>query len=48
MHVWIYISDLKQVESKVGEVVKCPENQRNQSTSAVAGPLKQRKNTKHI
>jgi len=47
IHRYVYILDLKVVNTKVGEIVKCPVNQRKKNMSAVVKPSKQRKNMKH-
>jgi curli biogenesis system outer membrane secretion channel CsgG len=43
-----YILDLRVVNTKVGEIVRCPVVQRKENTSAVVRPLTQRKNMKPI
>jgi len=48
IHRYVYILDLKVVNTKVGEILECPVNQRRKNTSAVVKPSKQRKNMKRI
>jgi len=38
--------DLKVVNTRIGEVVKCPVNQRKKNMRAVVKPLTQKKNMK--
>ncbi len=47
IHRYVYILDLKVVNTKVGETVEWLVNQRRKNMSAVVKSSKQRKNMKH-